>query len=513
MGKPVLYVPWADDVVLCGESPYALVNKLAWFSGRGPVQLIRDLRAYEKLPPRTEPFRIDFRWPHDLARTFERLPHLPRIHGMEFVECVRRMQSSPDHLFEFRITADTLRFCPACLSLGMHFAVGQLKFIEHCPYHQVRLVSHCPECGETLPYACELLQAAFSCNGCGTSLLNSALTDIRANLRERWNSVRQYMKLMSAVQALPHTHLHVLERHALGKSEVIRLQKVVTKLVGATSEPAKGTIGVTSPFSAVRIDLNERGKPRLRHVSEIAIRPCRIQGKHPLEASFLHLAQLRVGAWVLQHFRDHAFCIGIARDLLRNKVGSNLLPRNTERCACCIAQGFAAWEAGRRRRLTEGENSKLWDAWKITSRAERLFAHYILEKAWLSNAILLYVQNDATSLRSLEISGFKLELYDMYATSCCDADNTIILADLNRMDLTDTCDLHFRPLSELTEYLRSVLPAAFSFRDDESMKSRIEQSGRELCGIYGAATRAGKAAPWMHEEINIRLQPARHIQS
>ena len=54
------YIPWTEDAQLPGESPYALMNKLAWFACRGPVQLMRDLRATEATPCPVSPSEIDF---------------------------------------------------------------------------------------------------------------------------------------------------------------------------------------------------------------------------------------------------------------------------------------------------------------------------------------------------------------------------------------------------------------------------------------------------------------------
>lgn len=44
-----LYLPWTDDALIPGESGYALLNKLAWYSNRGPLQPVRDLEATEDI--------------------------------------------------------------------------------------------------------------------------------------------------------------------------------------------------------------------------------------------------------------------------------------------------------------------------------------------------------------------------------------------------------------------------------------------------------------------------------
>lgn len=83
-----LYLPWADDALVRGESLYAVLNKLAWFAGRGPLQLIRDLKATVAKPSPTSPQYIDFVSTAEIWKGVATLPQMPLIHGLRLGEYI-----------------------------------------------------------------------------------------------------------------------------------------------------------------------------------------------------------------------------------------------------------------------------------------------------------------------------------------------------------------------------------------------------------------------------------------
>ena len=69
-----------------------------------------------------------------------------------------------------------IRFCPVCLSLGLHFAEFQILALRCCPAHQIPLTQKCTVCNAPSPrYALTLntFHAPFFCECCGHPLATS----------------------------------------------------------------------------------------------------------------------------------------------------------------------------------------------------------------------------------------------------------------------------------------------------------------------------------------------------
>lgn len=63
-----------------------------------------------------------------------------------------------------------LRFCPACIELGVHVTYFQLMILRSCPVHEVQLTNGCPVCHRAIPYELPPLKA-YSC-ACGHVLFD-----------------------------------------------------------------------------------------------------------------------------------------------------------------------------------------------------------------------------------------------------------------------------------------------------------------------------------------------------
>jgi hypothetical protein len=65
------------------------------------------------------------------------------------------------------VSADVLRFCPACLKNGFHSAMYQLLFVKNCPLHGDSLRSHCQACSlRHVPYTLSSAVNAGSAGCC-----------------------------------------------------------------------------------------------------------------------------------------------------------------------------------------------------------------------------------------------------------------------------------------------------------------------------------------------------------
>lgn len=246
------YLPWTNDALVRGESLYAVLNKLAWFAGRGPLQLIRDLRATQARPSPNYPQRIDF---HSKAdewwKEIVSLPHMPAIFGLSFGEYLYRGRRDFYAGSAHRIT-QVLRYCPDCISLGMHFDVTQFDAVAYCPHHRKRITSRCEECWEDVPYECVDKQDAFSCSSCNSSFLNPDLTSLRSNPADRWRAAGAHAHLLSKIEAAPDLLRfgcggHMMSRHGQGVSKYVRARMLDSLQTGTAR-----SLTVATPYVAVQ---------------------------------------------------------------------------------------------------------------------------------------------------------------------------------------------------------------------------------------------------------------------
>ena len=66
------------------------------------------------------------------------------------------------------LSAEILRFCPACIAQGYHATLFQFEFVRRCPIHAVVLSRACPRCGEPMAYRCNaaLVRYPYACGAC-----------------------------------------------------------------------------------------------------------------------------------------------------------------------------------------------------------------------------------------------------------------------------------------------------------------------------------------------------------
>lgn len=330
------YLPWADDALVRGESLYALMNKLAWFAGRGPLQLIRDLRATQTTPSPSSPQCIDFYSARDDTwMGIVRLPEMPKIHGLQFGEYVSKAGCGSPVGFGRRIYK-VLRYCPDCISVGMHFDVTQLDVIEYCPYHSKVITSHCVNCGQDVPYACVTNQDPFSCGSCNSSLLGSDLTNLRSNHADRMRVAETHDQLVRKLLAAPDLLSFGHGDYRVNHVQSAAVKHVMTRLLDGIPAGRSLPLTVSAPYVAVKVVRNEKGRACLKRVTEIVLEPRHDPCRKNLRAE-IELAQLRVGAWALQYFSGHLSCICAGREQIKDSRGLRSdSPSHTSSYACSI---------------------------------------------------------------------------------------------------------------------------------------------------------------------------------
>lgn len=81
----------------------------------------------------------------------------------------------------------SLRYCPVCISCGMHYGYQQDEQFRHCIVHITPLQTGCPTCGgdiDTKGRQCH----GFVCTGCNCPIIRSAVPELRSPIRRRWDT-------------------------------------------------------------------------------------------------------------------------------------------------------------------------------------------------------------------------------------------------------------------------------------------------------------------------------------
>jgi len=81
---------------------------------------------------------------------------------------------TPNYLADHWSLCSLLRFCPACMSQGVHYAIFQFNKLINCPVHKVPLEVVCRFCGAATPFrlAAETFRTPFGCAHCRRSLMS-----------------------------------------------------------------------------------------------------------------------------------------------------------------------------------------------------------------------------------------------------------------------------------------------------------------------------------------------------
>lgn len=176
--KKTTVTAWSPRFARPGDSWWSIVHKFAAFNGlRGPVT--RELLGLECNSTKcaSDDSDITDRSPHLLLE-----PSEARVRASAtFVPQMILDEFGKEQLFH-----PDLRFCEACLAVGFHSPVYQIRYVQRCPIHDVALRSRCPSCHRKVPMSCsnQALAHAYACQ-CGHSfLMDIAKSGMRALIGE-----------------------------------------------------------------------------------------------------------------------------------------------------------------------------------------------------------------------------------------------------------------------------------------------------------------------------------------
>lgn len=94
---------------------------------------------------------------------------------------------TPNYLANHWSLCNLLRFCPICMSQGVHYAIFQFDKLTSCPIHKVSLEMACRFCGAVTPLyldIADLQNPLFGCAQCKRSLLQGDYRMSSSSLKE-----------------------------------------------------------------------------------------------------------------------------------------------------------------------------------------------------------------------------------------------------------------------------------------------------------------------------------------
>lgn len=507
MGIDSTKLPWADDALMPGESLYALVNKLAWFAGRRPLQLLRDLRSSDARPYQGFPTGIEYSVCLPILKSIEHHSLMPSIHGLKFYQYLEKAKLESDALPSSRSSCE-LRYCPSCLGLGMHFEFAQLEFIDYCPRHKKRLISYCKACGDRIRYSSVHMQGWFACATCANSFLSSELTDLRSNLAERKQAAGAYAQLARRVLAAPKVLQFAVNPYKVGRLSKLGLRHAMGRMLEGQSRGGTSSVILPAHYVAVSVERTDQGTPRLKRHASISVSDTLIADVVRLRGE-RRLAQCRVGAWAIRHFHEHLVCMCAARAIMK-KPGTpyeEFTALGNKSYYCSVGRGFAVWEANQSRRELQPIDRALWNSWGLDRSANRLFAYYILEKAFLANAIMMFVDNDHTLISRWGNEAFALELINDGSYGL-NKNHAIVWFDLNLVDISDCCELYRCKRDVQLQWLGDALGMLTGDRNASGRIPRANRSIAEVMSLYDSRARLALGEKWMLDHINRRARLA-----
>lgn len=132
---------------------------------------------------------------------------------------------TPNYLVNHWSLSSLLRFCPDCMSQGVHYAIFQFDKLTICPIHKVSLELVCHFCGGTTPFrlASETFRTPFGCASCRRSLMSGDYRDSSTSLQATSGLPPEAERIYKTLEAVAGSRLNIplLQASRLRAGQVI----------------------------------------------------------------------------------------------------------------------------------------------------------------------------------------------------------------------------------------------------------------------------------------------------
>lgn len=159
---------WQDEWGSPGESLYSALLKLAMVNTLQSGELLR--RVFNSPMSHGSSLAVHRRSFLDTGWTTKFGAHP----SLQYIGAICRQSLMPEGIQIASLSLDRcVRYCPACLSVGIHYAEFQIASLSRCPVHGEALLSTCRRCGAMTPRYAATTETFFSpyrCVECGLYL-------------------------------------------------------------------------------------------------------------------------------------------------------------------------------------------------------------------------------------------------------------------------------------------------------------------------------------------------------
>lgn len=168
-----IYAPWRIDSELPCESAYSLFSKAAWWKSVTPSFLLTSYVGEGKPQHGRQSRMVMFGMPEFWSRNLHGASCLPSTTQGTLLDSLVKAEVDQKAGVADMWQSPLLRFCPECISLGVHLWIHQHTVVVKCPVHLIPLVAACVRCGQSIQVSYRASQAPFTCL-CGHSLLGTS---------------------------------------------------------------------------------------------------------------------------------------------------------------------------------------------------------------------------------------------------------------------------------------------------------------------------------------------------
>lgn len=123
---------------------------------------------------------------------------------------------TPNYLADHWSLCSLLRFCPVCMSQGVHYAIFQFDKLISCPAHKVPLEAVCRFCGAATPFrlVAETFRTPFGCAQCRRSLMSGDYRNSSSSLQDISGLPLEAERIYKALEAVVGRRLSMPLLHA-----------------------------------------------------------------------------------------------------------------------------------------------------------------------------------------------------------------------------------------------------------------------------------------------------------
>ncbi|WP_220814134.1 TniQ family protein [Pseudomonas paralcaligenes] len=169
---------------------------------------------------------------------------------------------TPNYLHDHWSLCGLLRFCPDCMSQGVHYAIFQFDKLANCPIHKVPLEVACRFCGAATSFtlAAPTFRTPFGCANCKCSLLQGDYRMLSSTLQAASGSPLEVERIYKTFSAMAGNRLSMplLGASRVRAGQVIPAMRLEGGCGGEEEQFFSNMVSSPMPSSILRFGFRSR---------------------------------------------------------------------------------------------------------------------------------------------------------------------------------------------------------------------------------------------------------------